>query len=124
MSQADTEAVELLPCPFCGGDARHSLYVRDGGKVQCTNDKCYANTFQFNPSGNTKAIAAWNTRTPPIDVEAVARDLFDFLCRKYVQRSNERQQSMGLQYTEAETHDLAKEIARFIAAMRANEEKS
>lgn len=64
------------------------------------------------------------TRTPPIDVEAVARDLFDFLCRKYVQRSNERQQSMGLQYTEAETHDLAKEIARFIAAMRANEEKS
>lgn len=39
--------------------------------------------------------------------------LFEFLCRKYVQRSDDRQRAMGLQYTEAETHDLAKEVAAF-----------
>ena len=45
------------------------------------------------------------------DLEA---ELFAFLTRKYVQRSDYRQTAMGLQYTEAETHDLAKEIARFV----------
>lgn len=41
--------------------------------------------------------------------------LFAFLCRKYVQRADDRQRDMGLQYTSAETHDLAKELARFIS---------
>jgi hypothetical protein len=41
-------------------------------------------------------------------------EIFEFLTRKYVQRADDRQKSMGLQYTEAETHDLAAEIARFI----------
>jgi hypothetical protein len=40
--------------------------------------------------------------------------LFEFLCRKYVQASNERQKASGLQYMTAETHDLAAEVARFI----------
>ena len=40
--------------------------------------------------------------------------IFEFLCRKYVQRADDRQRAMGLQYTEAETHDLASEMARFI----------
>lgn len=42
--------------------------------------------------------------------------LFQFLCRKYTQRSDARQLSMGLQYTQAETHDLAKELTRFFGA--------
>lgn len=33
-----------------------------------------------------------------------------WLCRKYVQRADDRQKSLGLQYTEAETHDLAREF--------------
>lgn len=40
------------------------------------------------------------------------QEVFAFLNRKYVQRADERQKEMGLQYTEAETHDLAKEIHR------------
>lgn len=40
--------------------------------------------------------------------------LFDLLSRKYVQRADARQKTMGLQYTEAETHDLAKVITRAI----------
>jgi len=46
------------------------------------------------------------------------RDLFQFLCRKYVQRADNRQRSMGLQYTEAETHDLARELARWFDSRR------
>jgi hypothetical protein len=48
------------------------------------------------------------------DLEA---ELFVFFNRKYVQSSNERQRAMHLQYMEAETHDLAKEVARFIASL-------
>jgi hypothetical protein len=47
----------------------------------------------------------------------VEQALFDFLNRKYVQRSDVRQKAMGLQYMEAETHDLAAEIARFLATL-------
>jgi hypothetical protein len=37
--------------------------------------------------------------------------LFGFLCQKYVQRADDRQKAMGLLYTEAETHDLARELS-------------
>jgi hypothetical protein len=40
--------------------------------------------------------------------------LFEFLCRTYVQHSDNRQRALGLQYTTAETRDLAREIARFV----------
>jgi hypothetical protein len=49
-------------------------------------------------------------------MSALESDLFAFLCRKYVQRADDRQKEMGLQYTEAETHDLAKTIAKFMVA--------
>ena len=52
------------------------------------------------------------------DLEAL---LFNFYCRKYVQRSDNRQKNMGLQYTEAETHDLAKETAKFILRLELND---
>lgn len=55
------------------------------------------------------------TNEPCLTV-AVERAVFDFLCRKYVQRADDRQREMGLTYTVAETHDLAKELTRFLAA--------
>lgn len=39
--------------------------------------------------------------------------LFNFLCRKYTQSADKRQQEMGLQYMTAETHDLSKQLATF-----------
>lgn len=36
--------------------------------------------------------------------------IFAFLCRKYVQRADSRHREMGLQYMEAETHDLARAL--------------
>jgi NTP pyrophosphatase (non-canonical NTP hydrolase) len=47
--------------------------------------------------------------------ESQIRDAFNFLCQKYIQKSDLRQKAMGLQYTEAETHDLAKEITNYIS---------
>lgn len=40
-------------------------------------------------------------------------DLFAFLCHKYVQRQDDRQKAMGLQYTTAETHDLARTLTAY-----------
>jgi hypothetical protein len=45
--------------------------------------------------------------------EELVERAFALLNAKYVQRADARQQSMGLQYTEAETHDLARLMARF-----------
>lgn len=45
-------------------------------------------------------------------------EAFDILCHKYVQRADDRQRSMGLQYTTAETHDLAKFVASQVLAER------
>ena len=41
-------------------------------------------------------------------------EIFAFLTRKYVQRADDRHKEMGLQYTSAETHDLAREIAKLL----------
>lgn len=49
-------------------------------------------------------------------LEGLVERAFGFLCRKYVQRADARQSEMGLQYTEAETHDLARAVAAFGAA--------
>lgn len=40
--------------------------------------------------------------------------LFCFITQKYAQRADTRQKEMGLQYTTAETHDLARELAKFL----------
>lgn len=53
----------------------------------------------------------------------LAEELFYFLTYKYVQRADERQKAMGLQYTEAETHDLAETIAGFISSLRGEQDK-
>lgn len=64
---------ELLPCPFCGGEAEllHEDAMRGLGKsvsVWCPN--CGARTGK-SWSGNREAIAAWNTRA----IEAAEADL-------------------------------------------------
>lgn len=53
----------------------------------------------------------------------IEESVFSFLTAKYVQRADDRQKAMGLQYTEAETHDLAKEVSRlFTPAVEAHQE--
>lgn len=61
---------ELLPCPFCGGEAR-IIVVEKGvhSIIQCTTSYCGFMRHSFN-NGDTDEYAAlrlttaWNTRTP------------------------------------------------------------
>jgi len=41
--------------------------------------------------------------------------IFNFLQRKYVQRADDRQKTMGLVYMEVETHDLARELEKMFS---------
>ena len=65
--------MKLLPCPFCGSEARHEVVNLDHGTeayVGCSNlNKCNAQPMT---SGSTleEAISAWNTRPDGV-VEAL-----------------------------------------------------
>ena len=60
---------ELLPCPFCGGEAKASFETVDTenkfyvGWIGCQNCKCFIDYIN-NERGLKQAINAWNTRTP------------------------------------------------------------
>lgn len=59
---------ELLPCPFCGGEAElHPTYdidtnEVDGWFVWCNNDTCECKPETNQHFTEAEAIAAWNTR--------------------------------------------------------------
>lgn len=61
---------ELLPCPFCGGEAR-IIVVEKGvhSIIECTTHYCGFMRHSFN-NGDTdehaalRLTTAWNTRTP------------------------------------------------------------
>ena len=61
------------------------------------------------------AIHAYGVQCVRQAASATEKAIFEWLCRKYVQRSDEGQKAMGLQYTTAETHDLARELASWLA---------
>ena len=51
---------DLLPCPFCGGEAQLLGSMIDGYRVECIGT-CYCSTQRYR-SDDHGAIAAWNTR--------------------------------------------------------------
>ena len=59
-----TEAPDLKPCPFCGGDYQTWQHVRDGRTLGCS--KCGARFTEYNGppdnSAETRLVNAWNTR--------------------------------------------------------------
>ena len=59
--------LKLLPCPFCGGEAR-LRYLKPLGWVQCK--KCGATSaavsdYYEETDGKGQAVAAWNRRAQP-----------------------------------------------------------
>jgi hypothetical protein len=59
---------ELLPCPFCGGEAERKTLTHAYGHtmyyVQCSNEKCAINPTTVAYKTKGADIRAWNTRTP------------------------------------------------------------
>ena len=77
---------ELLPCPFCGGEAR-IIVVEKGvhSIIQCTTCYCGFMRHSFN-NGDTdehaalRLTTAWNTRTPKErDVQEVRHAKFELI---------------------------------------------
>ncbi len=59
----DTNAIELKPCPFCGGDVHYSN--GDDCHIICLNQGCnlFDITLRASFSGNFSELAKqWNTR--------------------------------------------------------------
>lgn len=63
---------ELLPCPFCGGDAALLHTTGHEWFVRCSNHECLSQTELFD---EFSAIKRWNTRTPlAVDGNPIARN--------------------------------------------------
>lgn len=62
---AEVPEDKLEPCPFCGGEARHT-FIRDGAQIFCRS--CFATgPAEFHgklgdPPVRTRAASAWNRR--------------------------------------------------------------
>ena len=66
-----SEAVELLPCPFCGAKAEQVECTETdnigGVVISCVNPQCYASTKVY--FGEREGMVdSWNTRTPALPV--------------------------------------------------------
>lgn len=74
-AQGDTLAAvvaELLPCPFCGGDAImetvHGKAVDEARRtVGCRNEECHGYMSFLTHSRQCEAAAAWNTRADRLE---------------------------------------------------------
>ena len=61
---------ELLPCPFCGGEAWYNI---DHTTELCNSVWCRACDFGvFDPNGTGSSVAAWNRRTHCDELVAAA----------------------------------------------------
>lgn len=60
--------IKLLPCPFCGGEARlnHGISLDgiDGWVAECSNYQCITHSSDSIYYSQDAAIAQWNTRKP------------------------------------------------------------
>ena len=66
MTDTSKEPPELLPCPFCGGDAGDTYYQL-GWFISCKH--CSASTEVTN--AKARAVEAWNRRTPASQAQRV-----------------------------------------------------
>lgn len=64
-----SDAPELLPCPFCGGesDIDHDHTVEENHAYGCRKCGIWFDTFN-----SDKATAAWNTRAAPTTAQIMA----------------------------------------------------
>lgn len=63
--KVEQDAVELLPCPFCGHPANMRQLGLDGWRIHCSRISTYRGCLTFGDSvmAEEEMIMAWNTRT-------------------------------------------------------------
>lgn len=59
--------IDLLPCPFCGGEADIYSYRRSGPwyRIRCSGDGCPINPMTYSRRTLEQAAADWNHRPKP-----------------------------------------------------------
>lgn len=55
--QSNEDAHTLLPCPFCGGNAKQTTWTPTAASISCIMCGAHFNTYT-----EAEAISAWNTR--------------------------------------------------------------
>lgn len=93
---------ELLPCPFCGGEARHFV---DHTTEQCDEilcQSCCAVLSDFHLDGPQGAcVAAWNTRDTRQRDEAVGAACADVLAKAALELPNDEYRQARIRSIEA-----------------------
>lgn len=65
---------KLKPCPFCGHEAMISYNSNYDFQAYCTNDACFmSQIIMEDMETEEQARAAWNTRTPAVPLEPLAK---------------------------------------------------
>ena len=62
MADLQTLSHELLPCPFCGGDAHLAWYSYGGGQIVAECENSYCLSAICGSKTPEEAIARWNNR--------------------------------------------------------------
>lgn len=133
------EAVQSLGCTreeahtlvdYVFGRPKGEPFQEVGGVMTTLAALCFANNLDMFRAGHEELCRIWGKMEQirakqaakpkgsalpqfvPYCMDANEKEIYDFLCQKYVQRADARQMSLGLQYTEAETHDLARELVK------------
>lgn len=81
----DNQTAELLPCPFCGGEAQMGVNKESTVReyfIGCMN--CHIRLYKIGYKrfwSEAEAIAAWNTRSD-YDVQALKTLIYDLFDRE------------------------------------------
>lgn len=74
--------IKLLPCPFCGGEAKTGYAINDYNRwgVICTNCEACVEVAEWKGVADTEenAIRAWNTRKPMQEICERLEELFKY----------------------------------------------
>jgi hypothetical protein len=96
-SQLSKPDTDLLPCPFCGGEAEFAGYAHEPDcYVYCGNDNCFG---PRTTAGNLHdAAIQWNTRAavPAQGQPEPASTTGDYRASKYVEKSESKTYTAGI----------------------------
>lgn len=76
----------LLPCPFCGSEARSYSYGTKASVVHCSNESCHVRPEIHSSGGEDVSINMWNTRPDDRCAKAlrVAIEALEILARNKI----------------------------------------
>lgn len=108
------ESPKLLPCPFCGGEARIQHYRNGDCAIECI--ECYGKTHRS--VTEDLAIRRWNTRKPIDRIVEQLEEKTEFLkdCTKYGNKNAKQQEQSYSTMMMYEVADLVDELIDTIKA--------